>query len=71
MNQQQIDFMVAENSRLTLENENLQSKLFSICAIKPLIVGALKLLKTINFFKKKGWKNGIDTAITTLDFICP
>lgn len=71
MSKEEINEMMAENIMLKGENERLQVKLFSICAIKPLIVGALKLLKTINFFKKKAWKTGIDTAITTLDVICP
>lgn len=71
MTESQIEFMVAENSRLTLENERLEAKLFSICMVKPLIIAGLKLLKTINFFKKKGWKNGIDTTITALNLICP
>lgn len=71
MTKEAINAMVAENIMLKGENEALNAKLFGICMIKPLIIGGLKLLKTINFFKKKGWKNGIDTAITTLNFICP
>ena len=71
MNREEINAMVAENIMLKGENEQLQAKLFGICTIKPLIIGGLKLLKTINFFKKKGWKQGIDTAIDTLNFICP
>lgn len=71
MTSQEIFAMQEENIMLKGENERLQAKLFSLCTIKPLIIGALKLLKTINFFKKKGWKQGIDTAIDTLNLICP